>query len=135
MDKINAEKRIKELSEVLEEHSYKYYVLDNPEISDYDFDMLMNELKALEEEFPDLILPSSPTQRVGGSALNTFEKVQHSVQMASLQDVFDFEQVKNFLDKCNAELVSPEYTVEPKIDGLSVSLEYTDGVQIGRAHV
>lgn len=128
MDKINAEKRIKELSEVLEEHSYKYYVLDNPEISDYDFDMLMNELKALEEEFPDLILPSSPTQRVGGSALNTFEKVQHSVQMASLQDVFDFEQVKNFLDKCNAELVSPEYTVEPKIDGLSVSLEYTDGV-------
>lgn len=128
MDRISAGKRIKELSEVLEEHSYKYYVLDSPDIDDYDFDMLMNELKALEEEFPELVLPSSPTQRVGGMALNTFEKVQHTVQMASLQDVFDFGQVRNFLDRCNAELVSPEYTVEPKIDGLSVSLEYTDGL-------
>lgn len=128
MDKISAEKRISELSELLEEHNYKYYVLDNPDISDYDFDMLMNELKQLESDFPELILPSSPTQRVGGMALNTFEKVQHTVQMASLQDVFDFEQVKNFLDKCANELVSPEYIVEPKIDGLSVSLEYTDGI-------
>lgn len=128
MDKISAERRIKELSEVLEEHSYKYYVLDNPDIDDYDFDMLMNELKVLESEFPEFILPSSPTQRVGGTALNTFEKVIHAVQMASLQDVFDFEQVQNFLDKCSAELVSPEYTTEPKIDGLSVSLEYTDGI-------
>lgn len=128
MDRISAEKRIKELSEVLEEHSYKYYVLDNPDIDDYDFDMLMNELKALESEFPEFILPSSPTQRVGGMALNTFEKVQHTVQMASLQDVFDFEQVRSFLDRCSKELNSPEYTVEPKIDGLSVSLEYTDGV-------
>lgn len=128
MDRVSAEKRIKELSEVLEEHSYKYYVLDNPDIDDYDFDMMMNELKELEAQFPELVLPSSPTQRVGGMALNTFEKVQHTVQMASLQDVFDFEQVKNFLDKCNIELVSPEYTVEPKIDGLSVSLEYTDGI-------
>ncbi|MDE6780909.1 MAG: NAD-dependent DNA ligase LigA [Ruminococcus sp.] len=128
MDKISAEKRIAELSELLEEHNYKYYVLDNPDISDYDFDMLMNELKQLESDFPELILPSSPTQRVGGMALNTFEKVQHTVQMASLQDVFDFEQVQNFLDKCGNELVSPEYTIEPKIDGLSVSLEYTDGI-------
>lgn len=128
MDRVSAEKRIKELSEVLEEHSYKYYVLDNPDIDDYDFDMMMNELKELEAQFPELVLLSSPTQRVGGMALNTFEKVQHTVQMASLQDVFDFEQVKNFLDKCNTELVSPEYTVEPKIDGLSVSLEYTDGI-------
>ncbi|MCM1507244.1 MAG: NAD-dependent DNA ligase LigA [Ruminococcus flavefaciens] len=128
MDKVNAEKRIKELSEILEEHSYKYYVLDNPDISDYDFDMMMQELKSLEEKFPELIMPDSPTQRVGGYALNTFEKVQHAVQMASLQDVFDFEQVKNFLDKCSEELVSPEYTAEPKIDGLSVSLEYTDGI-------
>lgn len=128
MDRISAEKRIKELSEILEEHSYKYYVLDNPDIDDYDFDMLMNELKALESEFPEFILPSSPTQRVGGMALNTFEKVRHSVQMASLQDVFDFEQVRSFLDRCSKELNSPEYTVEPKIDGLSVSLEYTDGI-------
>lgn len=128
MDKSSAEKRIRELSGIIEEHSYKYYVLDNPDISDYDFDMLMQELKNLEEQFPELIQPDSPTQRVGGTALNTFEKVHHDVQMASLQDVFDFEQVQNFLDKCGAELESPEYTVEPKIDGLSVSLEYTDGI-------
>ncbi|MDE5621352.1 MAG: NAD-dependent DNA ligase LigA [Ruminococcus sp.] len=128
MDKLSAEKRIGELSEIIEKHSYKYYVLDNPDISDYDFDMLMQELKNLEEQYPELVQPSSPTQRIGGFALNTFEKVHHNVQMASLQDVFDFEQVRNFLDKCRAELVSPEYTVEPKIDGLSVSLEYTDGI-------
>lgn len=130
MDKLSAEKRIEELSDIIEKHSYKYYVLDNPDISDYDFDMLMQELKKLEEQFPELVQPDSPTQRVGGFALNTFEKVHHDVQMASLQDVFDFEQVRSFLDKCNNELVSPEYTVEPKIDGLSVSLEYTDGILI-----
>lgn len=128
MDKLSAERRIGELSDIIEKHSYKYYVLDNPDISDYDFDMLMQELKNLEEQYPELVQPSSPTQRVGGFALNTFEKVHHDVQMASLQDVFDFEQVRNFLDKCSTELVSPEYTVEPKIDGLSVSLEYTDGI-------
>ena len=128
MDKSSAEKRIEELSEIIEEHSYKYYVLDNPDISDYDFDMLMQELKSLEEEFPELVRPESPTQRVGGMAQNTFEKVQHTVQMTSLQDVFDFEQVRNFLDKCVTELDTPEYTVEPKIDGLSVSLEYENGI-------
>lgn len=128
MDKVSAEKRIMELSEILEQHSYKYYVLDSPDIDDYDFDMMMNELKNLESEFPELILPSSPTQRVGGMALNTFEKVHHTVQMASLQDVFDFGQVYNFFNKCKSELVSPLFTVEPKIDGLSVSLEYTNGI-------
>ncbi|MBD5160345.1 MAG: NAD-dependent DNA ligase LigA [Ruminococcus sp.] len=128
MDKISAGKRIEELSDIINEHSYKYYVLDNPDISDYDFDMLMQELKSLEEEFPELVRPESPTQRVGGMALNTFEKVHHTVQMTSLQDVFDFEQVRNFLDKCVAELDTPEYTVEPKIDGLSVSLEYENGI-------
>lgn len=128
MDKISAGKRIEELSDIINEHSYKYYVLDNPDISDYDFDMLMQELKSLEEEFPELVRPESPTQRVGGMAQNTFEKVQHTVQMTSLQDVFDFEQVRNFLDKCVAELDTPEYTVEPKIDGLSVSLEYENGI-------
>lgn len=128
MDKLSAERRIGELSDIIENHSYKYYVLDNPDISDYDFDMLMQELKSLEEQYPELVQPSSPTQRVGGFALNTFEKVHHDVRMESLQDVFDFEQVRNFLDRCSGEIVSPEYTVEPKIDGLSVSLEYTDGI-------
>ncbi|MDE6036181.1 MAG: NAD-dependent DNA ligase LigA [Ruminococcus sp.] len=130
MDKLTAEKRIGELADTINEHNYKYYVLDNPEISDYDYDVLLQELKHLEEQFPELIRPDSPTQRVGGIASNTFEKVSHTVQMASLQDVFDYEQVRNFLDKCKAELDTPEYTAEPKIDGLSVSLEYENGVLI-----
>lgn len=128
MEKNEAISRIKELSEQLEKYTYSYYVLDNPEVSDYEFDMLMQELKALEEMYPELILPTSPTQRVGGTASNSFEKVEHRVQMASLQDVFSFEQVQTFITRCSNELDSPEYTVEPKIDGLSVSLEYENGI-------
>lgn len=128
MNRSDAQKRIEELSELLNKYSYQYYVLDNPEISDYDFDMLMQELKGLEEQFPEFILPESPTQRVGGMALNKFEKVSHAVQMASLQDVFSFEQVENFVLKCHEELGDVEFSVEPKIDGLSVSLEYENGV-------
>ena len=128
MDKLSAMKKIQELSEIIDKYSYQYYVLDNPEISDYDFDMLMQELKALEEKFPEFIVPTSPTQRVGGEASNSFEKVTHAVQMASLQDVFSFEQVRDFLKKCCDELQNPAFSVEPKIDGLSVSLEYSEGV-------
>lgn len=128
MDKTTAKKRIAELTELLNKYTYQYYVLDNPEVSDYDFDMLMQELKSIEEQFPELISPASPTQRVGGIAEGRFEKVQHKVQMASLQDVFSVEQVENFINKCKEELNSPEFSVEPKIDGLSVSLEYTDGI-------
>ncbi len=124
----DAHKRIEELSALLDKYSYQYYVLDNPEISDYEFDMLMQELKSLEEQFPELILPTSPTQRVGGMALNKFEKVSHAVQMASLQDVFSFEQVESFVQKCREELGSVEFSIEPKIDGLSVSLEYENGI-------
>lgn len=124
----DAQKRIEELSGLLDKYSYQYYVLDNPEISDYEFDMLMQELKLLEEQFPELILSTSPTQRVGGMALNKFEKVSHTVQMASLQDVFSFEQVENFVMKCREELGEVEFSVEPKIDGLSVSLEYENGI-------
>lgn len=128
MNRSDAQNRIEELSELLEKYSYQYYVLDNPDISDYDFDMLMQELKGLEEQFPEFIMPSSPTQRVGGMALNKFEKVSHFVQMASLQDVFSFEQVENFVKKCYEELADAEFSVEPKIDGLSVSLEYENGI-------
>lgn len=130
MDKTTAEKRIAELSELLNKYTYQYYVLNNPEVSDYDFDMLMQELKSLEGQFPELISPVSPTQRVGGVADGRFEKVQHTVQMASLQDVFSVEQVENFINKCKEELESPEFSVEPKIDGLSVSLEYRNGLLV-----
>lgn len=127
MNKSDAEKKIRKLSELIRKYSDQYYLYDDPEISDYEFDMLMQELKALENSYPELILPASPTQRVGGYAMNTFEKVPHTVQMASLQDVFSYEEVQDFLEKCSAELDSPEYSVEPKIDGLSVSVEYING--------
>ena len=120
MNRNDAEKKVKELSELLQKYSDAYYLYDNPIVSDYEFDMLMQELKALEAEYPELVLPTSPTQRVGGYAMNTFEKVEHAVQMASLQDVFSFDEVRSFVEKCVAALDSPEFSVEPKIDGLSV---------------
>lgn len=125
----SAKKRCEELKAEISEHSYRYYVLDDPTVDDHDYDMLMNELKGIEAAYPELITPDSPTQKVGGYAMNTFEKVTHTVQMGSLQDVFSKEQVAAFAEKCGQELESePLYTAEPKIDGLSVSLEYTDGI-------
>lgn len=126
MDK-NIIDRINELRTTLEKYNYEYYVMDNPSVEDYTYDMMMQELKALEEKYPELSDPNSPTQRVGGEALNDFEKVEHKVQMGSLQDVFDFEQVRAFTERCQTEVSDPEYVVEPKIDGLSVSLEYENG--------
>ena len=123
----NAKKRIDELVEILNYHAHLYYVEDRNEISDYDYDMLQNELKKLEAQHPELIRPDSPTQRVGGEAVSGFEKVQHKVQMGSLQDVFSFEEVREFVDRVRASVEDPRFVVEPKIDGLSVSLEYHDG--------
>lgn len=122
-----ASKRVDELTEIISRHNYNYYVMDNPTVNDYEYDMLMQELKALEAEYPELSKDNSPTKRVGGQALNKFEKVIHEVQMGSLQDVFSFEQVMAFVEKCCQELSSPVFIVEPKIDGLSVSLEYHNG--------
>lgn len=119
--------RIDELRRILDYHSKKYYVDDSPEISDFEYDSLMNELKKLEEEYPQYISTQSPTQRVGGAALDKFEKVVHEVQMNSLQDAFSEEEIYDF-DKRVANTVSNySYVVEHKIDGLSVSLEYING--------
>lgn len=120
-------KKVENLRSEIEKYNYEYYVMDNPSVDDYTYDMLMQELKNIEAEYPELADPNSPTQRVGGTALNTFEKVEHKVQMGSLQDVFSFEQVRSFTDRCFTEVVTPEFVVEPKIDGLSVSLEYVNG--------
>lgn len=119
--------RVNELRTTLEKYNYEYYVMDNPSVEDYTYDMMMQELKALEEKYPELADKNSPTQRVGGEALNVFEKVEHKVQMGSLQDVFDFETVRAFTERCQTEVSHPEFVVEPKIDGLSVSLEYENG--------
>ena len=124
---IDAKKRIDELVEQLNYHSRLYYVENRNEISDYDYDMLQNELKELEKNYPQFLRPDSPTQRVGGEAVSQFEKVEHIVQMGSIQDVFSFEEVRRFVDTVRETIPAPAFVVEPKIDGLSVSLEYHDG--------
>lgn len=123
----NAQLRINELVELLNYHSRLYYVENRNEISDYEYDKLQQELKKLEEEYPEFIRKDSPTQRVGGEAVSLFEKVNHKVQMGSIQDVFSFEQVEHFVNTIRQSVVDPEFVVEPKIDGLSVSLEYQNG--------
>ena len=119
--------KVKVLRDSLTYHSQRYYVYDSPEISDYEYDMMFAELKALEEKYPELYDETSPTQRVGGKALDKFEKVTHNVKMDSLSDVFSFEETEDFCDRMKAILESPSYSVEPKIDGLSVSLIYENG--------
>lgn len=120
--------RIKQLRRELTHHAKLYYVYDAPEISDYEYDMLYAELLRLEAEHPDLYDPDSPTQRVGGAALEKFAKVRHSVPMNSLSDVFSFEELRDFLDRTKAQAGDIFYSVEPKIDGLSVALTYEKGV-------
>ena len=119
--------RVKDLREKLAYHSQRYYVYDSPEISDYEYDMMFAELKSLEEAYPELYDANSPTQRVGGKALDKFEKVVHSVKMDSLSDVFSFEEVESFCQKMSDTIDDPSFSVEPKIDGLSVSLIYEKG--------
>jgi len=123
----DAKKRIDELVKLLNYHSQLYYVEDRNEISDYEYDMLQQELRELEEQFPQFVRSDSPTQRVGGKAISIFEKVTHRVQMGSLQDVFSFEQVRSFVETVQQAVDKPQFVVEPKIDGLSVSLEYHNG--------
>ena len=123
----DAKKRLYELYDVVEGHNYRYYVLDDPDIDDFEYDKLMQEIKTLEAEYPDLVTSLSPTRRVGGYALTSFEKVTHTVQMGSLQDVFSEEELYSF-DRRVRQEIEPVYAVEPKIDGLSVSLEYRNGI-------
>ena len=124
----NAKKRAEELRNILNYHSHKYYVEDSPEIEDFEYDRLMRELSDIEDKYPELVTPDSPTRRVGGNADGQFEPVEHSVQMASLQDAFSVDELIAF-DKRVREVVSDAvYVVEPKIDGLSVSVEYENGV-------
>ena len=127
-DKEQSTKRAQELRDKLNYYSKKYYVDDDPEIEDYEYDMLQRELKAIEEKYPDLVSPDSPTVRVGGSAENLFAKVEHRVRMESLQDAFGFGEIEEFDRRVRETERDVHYVVEPKIDGLSVSLEYTDGV-------
>ncbi len=126
---MDVQKEIEKLRREIEYHNKLYYVLDAPVISDYDYDMLMNRLKALEAEHPELVTPDSPTQRIGGQALSQFEPVRHQVPLESLTDVFSYEELFSFGERMDSLLTEPhDYVVEPKIDGLSMSLEYENGV-------
>ena len=109
-------------------HAKRYYVDDDPEISDYEYDRMYAELLRLEAEHPECFDPSSPTQRVGGKPLDKFEKVTHTVQMNSLSDVFSFDELREFIERVEASIPAAAWSVEPKIDGLSVSLRYENGV-------
>ncbi len=129
MNKNEAKARIEYLSREIERNSKLYYENDAPEISDYEYDAMFRELSDLEKEFPEFDFPASPTKRVGGKALDKFIKFTHSVKMGSLTDVFSEEELKDFVDKIGEILgEDTEYSVEPKIDGLSVSLIYENGV-------
>ena len=126
---MNIEERINKLRKEISYHSKRYYENDAPEISDFEYDKMFEELKSLELAHPEFYSEISPTQRVGGSALDKFEKVQHQVRMASLTDVFDYDALRAFIRKIKEEVgEDTTFSVEPKIDGLSVSLRYEDGI-------
>jgi DNA ligase (NAD+) len=125
--------RIKELRKTLSYHAKRYYVYDDPEISDFEYDRLYAELVRLEEANPQYFDPTSPTNRVGGKPLDKFEKVTHSVPMNSLSDVFNYDEIKEFVDRMRAIVDEPVFSVEPKIDGLSVALTYENGILVNGA--
>lgn len=128
MDKEQIKSEYEQLCRQAEQHNFNYYVLDNPTVEDDEYDRLMRRIKEIEAENPEIVSESSPTQHVGGYAINTFEKVTHEVQMGSLQDVFSKGELYEFDERVKKAVGKAVYCVEPKIDGLSVSLEYTDGI-------
>ena len=128
MDKEQIKSEYEQLCKQAEQHNFNYYVLDDPTIEDDEYDRLMRRIKEIEAENPEIVSESSPTQHVGGYAINTFEKVTHEVQMGSLQDVFSKGELYEFDERVKRAVGKAVYCVEPKIDGLSVSLEYKDGI-------
>ena len=123
----DAKKRIKELTEIINQANYEYYNLDNPTITDQEYDKYLRELINLEEKYPELADPNSPTKRVGGEAIDKFAKVRHSIPMISLSNVFNEEEIRDFDKRIKNAGFRPEYVCELKIDGLSVSLHYEHG--------
>lgn len=124
---MDIQKRMNDLFDILTDANYRYYVLDDPKMPDFEYDRLLRELEELEKDHPELARADSPTQRVGGEALTKFEKVEHPVPLMSLQDVFSMEELTDFLNKIIASHADAAFSVEPKVDGLSVALEYVNG--------
>jgi len=130
MNKAKAKKNIEQLREEINAYNYKYYVESNPTISDYEFDQLMKKLENLEKQFPDLITPDSPTQRVGGEPVEGFKSAEHKVPMLSLANTYNFDELREFDERVKKNVGKVEYVVEPKIDGAGVALLYKDGILI-----
>ncbi len=124
---MSPKERVQELTKILTEANYRYYVLDDPTLPDFEYDHLLRELEELEAKYPELVSSDSPAQRVGGEAISAFEKYAHPVPLMSLQDVFSLEELNEFLEKTLLAEPESEFSVEPKVDGLSVALEYVDG--------
>lgn len=125
---MDIQQEMEQLRRELVQANYEYYVQDNPTMSDYDYDHKLRRLEELEAAHPEWVTPDSPTQRVGGKALESFQQVQHRVPLESLQDVFDFDELRAFDQRVRGTVPQPRYSVEPKVDGLSVALEYEDGL-------
>ena len=127
-DKMNVEERIKELTRIIEQANYDYYVLANPTLTDQEWDSCLRELENLEKEYPEFLKPDSPTQRVGGVVIDKFKKIRHSIPMLSLPDVFDIDDIVAFDERIRKSGFEPEYVCELKIDGLSGSFHYEEGL-------
>ena len=127
------EERINELIDKINKASYEYYALDNPTITDQEYDDLYNELLRIEEKYPELKRIDSPTNRVGGQALEKFEKVTHETPMLSFDDIFNSDEIESFDNRIKKVVKNPSYTLEPKMDGLSGSLIYKDGILVRAA--
>lgn len=125
---MDPKERIIELTDLLTEAGHQYYVLDDPKMPDFEYDRLLRELEELEKAYPEYAMANSPTKRVGGTALSQFEKVVHPVQLNSLQDVFSQEELTDFIEHIQQDYPDAAFSVEPKIDGLSVALEYENGI-------
>src|SRR6185295_8997761 len=129
MAREQAKKKIEQLSKEIDEHNYKYYVLDSPSISDFEFDKLLEELMLLEKEFPEFLSPQSPSQRVGGTITKTFKTVKHVYPMLSLSNTYNEEELRDFDERVRKTIGDKfEYDCELKYDGVSISLTYEDGV-------
>ena len=129
MNKEEAKVRIEELCKIIENHNYNYYILAQPTISDYDFDMLLNELISLEKQYPEFITADSPTQRVGGDITKEFQTVKHRYPMLSLSNSYNIEEVKDFITRIKKTIEEDvEFVCELKFDGISISLTYENGI-------
>lgn len=130
MNKKEAKKRIKKLRDEINYHNYKYYVENNPVISDYEFDLLLKELESLEDKFPDLVTPDSPTQRVGGEPLEGFTTVEHKKAMLSLDNTYTYDELREFDERVKKNVGDAQYVIEPKIDGTGVALLYENSILV-----